>query len=187
MDRLSAVIGIIYLLGLAVAFSSARRSIPWKTVGIGLLLQLLFAVAKILVPESGPPLTAGTVRINAERTDRNLIDAAARGASRGVWLAGNIAAMLIAFITLIALGNAVLGGLGQWSGACEWLGQELTFQLLLGYLLASIAFLVGVPRSDASAVGQVIGTKLILNEFVAFGDCVGLRETMSGKAQLIAG
>jgi concentrative nucleoside transporter, CNT family len=144
------------------------------------------AVAKILVPEVGTPLTAGTVRIKAERTDSNLIDAAARGAGRGVQLAINIAAMLIAFIALVALGNAVLGGMGRWLGVSAWLGQEISFQLLLGYLLAPAAFLLGVPWVDATTVGQLIGTKLILNEFVAFVDFVELREGLTDKSRLIA-
>jgi CNT family concentrative nucleoside transporter len=143
-------------------------------------------MAKILVPETESPKTAGTAKLKVERTEANLIDAAARGAGRGVKLAINIAAMLIAFISIIYLANGVVGFIGRSSGLETLLGQEITIQLLLGFSMAPIALLMGIPLTDVVSVGQLLGVKIILNEFVAFIDLVEIREGLSAKSELIA-
>ncbi|PBJ82546.1 NupC/NupG family nucleoside CNT transporter [Lysobacteraceae bacterium NML93-0399] len=125
-------------------------------------------IAKILVPETGTPQTLGAVRVNVEKTTANVIDAAAAGAADGLKLALNVGAMLLAFIALIALLNAPLVWLGEITGLQTLLGRPTDLSALLGWALAPLAWLIGVPWEDASTVGGLIGTKVVLNEFVAY-------------------
>lgn len=128
-------------------------------------------VAKLLLPESEPSETAGGVHFKLERTDANAVDAAARGALEGMHLALNVAAMLIAFIALVALVNAVLGWVSGLLGLPVVDGRPfLSFESLLGYLMAPLAWLMGVPWTDAPQVGALLGIKTALNEFVAYLD-----------------
>ncbi|MEE2704044.1 MAG: nucleoside transporter C-terminal domain-containing protein [Myxococcota bacterium] len=121
------------------------------------------AMAKIMVPEEGTPITLGGAPQQLERETRNLIDAAAQGAAQGLQLALNVGAMLIAFVALVYL----LDGLLLWAGDLVGL-QGLSFERLLGIALAPIAFLIGVPWADAPAVGSLLGIKTVLNEFLAY-------------------
>lgn len=129
-------------------------------------------VAKIMLPEREVPLTAGTVRVKIERTTRNVIDAAASGASDGMKLAINVMAMLIAFIALIALVDKTLlwlGGLSIMAPVLDGLGQkELTLNGLLGVLFSPIAWLIGLPDQDCRAFGGLLGTAVAVNEFVSY-------------------
>ncbi len=143
-------------------------------------------MAKIMVPETGEPLTAGEVRLKIERTDVNLIEAAARGAAQGLKLALNIAAMLIAFIAMTYLLNAVLSWCGRGVGLERILGAPVTLQLLLGYLLAPLAFVMGVPLAEATSVGRLLGLKIVLNEVIAYADLAEIKETLSPRSELIA-
>jgi CNT family concentrative nucleoside transporter len=132
--------------------------------------------AKLMVPETGEPATKGTVDVRIERTDANAIDAAARGAGEGLRLALNVGAMLLAFIALVALLNALIGLIGDWTRLTPLLqgagalgdGQRLNLELLLGWLLAPLAWLMGVPWKDATVIGSLLGLKTVLNEFVAY-------------------
>jgi len=135
-------------------------------------------IAKILMPETGEPLTRGSVKIEVEKTASNLIDAAAAGASDGLRLALNIGAMLLAFIALIALLNAPLTWLGEVTGLQTLLGKPTNLATLLGYLLAPLAWVIGVPWQDANVVGSLIGQKIVINEFVAY---LQLSEIIGGK------
>jgi CNT family concentrative nucleoside transporter len=132
-------------------------------------------LAKILIPETETPATAGGAKIEIERPGANVIDAAARGASDGLHLALNIAAMLIAFIGLIALLNGILGAMHAGS-----------MQSILGRVFAPIAWLLGVKYDDCATVGQLLGTRLILNEFVAFADLGKIGATLDPKSFAIA-
>ena len=125
-------------------------------------------IAKILVPETGEPLTRGTVKMEVEKTTANVIDAAASGAGDGLRLALNIGAMLLAFIALIALVDAPLKWFGEVTGIASWLGQPTSLATLLGYLLAPIAWVIGTPWEDATVVGSLIGQKVVINEFIAY-------------------
>ena len=125
-------------------------------------------IAKILVPETGEPLTRGTVKMEVEKTTANVIDAAASGAGDGLRLALNIGAMLLAFIALIALVDAPLKWFGEVTGIASWLGQPTSLATLLGYLLAPIAWVIGIPWQDAIVVGSLIGQKVVINEFIAY-------------------
>lgn len=123
---------------------------------------LLFA--KIIMPETDKPVDQ-IEGIEAAEADKpaNVIDAAAGGASAGLQLALNVGAMLIAFIGLIALINGMLGGIGGWFGM-----PELTLEMILGLVFAPLAFLLGVPWSEATIAGEFIGLKTVANEFVAY-------------------
>ncbi|HLU13479.1 MAG TPA: nucleoside transporter C-terminal domain-containing protein [Arenimonas sp.] len=149
-------------------------------------------IAKLLVPETGEPLTRGTVRMEVEKTTSNVIDAAAAGAADGLRLALNIGAMLLAFIALIALINWPLTWIGEVTGLQSLLGKPTDLATLFGYLLAPIAWVIGVPWQDATTVGSLIGQKVVINEFVAYlqlADIVNGRVDgveLSEKGRLIA-
>ncbi len=143
------------------------------------------AIAKLMVPELGEPLTRGRVKITVPRTSRNGIDAAAQGAAQGSKLAINVIAMLVAFIALIALVNAILGAVGGLFGA-----PQLSLQMLLGYVCAPIAWVMGVPWSEATTVGTLLGEKTILNEFIAYTSLNNILTaetvTLSARSTIIA-
>ena len=140
-------------------------------------------ISKILRPETEEPLTRGTVKMEVEKTTANVIDAAAAGAGDGLRLALNVGAMLLAFIALIALLNAPLTWLGEVTGLAEMIGKPTDLATLLGFALAPIAWVIGVPWQDATVVGSLIGTKVVLNEFVAY---VGLGDVIAGKVPGVA-
>ena len=133
-------------------------------------------MAKIIVPETERPETAGRVDHRVERTEVNLIDAAATGASAGMKLVLNVVAMLIAFLSIVALINLPLGAVG------------LSLSDILGWVFAPIAFLVGVPAAEVNTVAALLGKKVILNEFVAYLDLTALKAagTLSAKSEVIA-
>ncbi|HSR50179.1 MAG TPA: NupC/NupG family nucleoside CNT transporter [Acidobacteriota bacterium] len=170
-------------------------------IGLGVNAQYLIAAsvmaapgslvaAKMLIPETEHSLTAGKVEMKIERTDVNIIDAAARGAGQGLNLALNIGAMLIAFVSIIYLLNGILGWVTGYFGA------QLTMQEILGYALAPLTFLMGVPWEDANSVGQLIGLKIVLNEFLAYDALAGMQgyaaaagdvaPQLGAKAEMIA-
>ena len=133
-------------------------------------------ISKMLVPETGTPLTRGEVKLEVERTEVNVIDAAARGAGAGLHLALNVGAMLIAFLSLVALVNWPLQSVG------------LSLEQILAWIFAPLAFVMGVPWADAGHVGTLFGEKLILNEFVAYADLIKLKAdgVLSARSELIA-
>ncbi|MFC5579332.1 NupC/NupG family nucleoside CNT transporter [Lysobacter niabensis] len=135
-------------------------------------------ISKILMPEVGEPLTRGKVKMEVEKSTANVIDAAAAGASDGLRLALNVGAMLLAFTALIALLNAPLTWLGDVTGIAAMLGKPTDMGTLLGYLLAPIAWVIGVPWQDATTVGGLIGQKIVLNEFIAY---LQLSDIIQGK------
>lgn len=137
-------------------------------------------IAKLLIPETGNPLTRGTVKMEVEKTTSNVIDAAAAGAADGLRLALNIGAMLLAFIALIALINAPLTWLGEVSGAAAALGKPTDLATIFGYVLAPIAWVIGVPWQDATTVGSLIGQKVVINEFVAY---LQLADIVNGRVE----
>jgi CNT family concentrative nucleoside transporter len=141
-------------------------------------------MAKILVPETEKPndseekITADEIEEEIEAA--NVIDAAAIGASSGLALAMNVGAMLLAFIALIALLNMMLGGIGGWFGY-----PDMTMQLILGYLFSPIAYIIGIPWSEAVQAGSLLGQKLVLNEFVAYIDFIANKEIFSAHSEAI--
>lgn len=132
------------------------------------------AISKLLYPETEEPLTAGNMNVEMKTAYSNAIDAAAAGASEGMKLALNVAAMLIAFLGLLAFVNALLG----WAGAHVGLPQ-LSLEWLLSFLMAPVAWLMGVPFADCGQVAVLLGKKTILNEFIAYLD---LKKLIDAKA-----
>jgi CNT family concentrative nucleoside transporter len=124
-------------------------------------------LAKIMVPETEDSKTAGFVKLEVEKTESSIIEAAAKGAGEGMHLGFIVGAMLIAFISLLAMINAGFGLVGT------------SMETLLGYIVAPLAFLMGVPWAEANIVGSLIGQKIVLNEFVAY---MHLSEILQGKA-----
>ncbi|CFQ49397.1 Na+ dependent nucleosidetransporter-family protein [Yersinia frederiksenii] len=124
---------------------------------------LLFA--KLMVPETEKThdTVDATTLIAEDERPANVIDAAASGAASGMQLALNVGAMLLAFIALIALLNGILGGIGGWFDY-----PQLSMELILGWVFSPIAYLIGIPWSEAMVAGSFIGQKIIVNEFVAF-------------------
>ena len=142
------------------------------------------AISKVMYPETGQSLTEGEIRIDPERPDANVIDAAARGAGEGLTLALNVAAMLLAFIALIALGNGIFGYVGGLIGF-----PQLSLQLVLGWIFAPFAWLMGIQWADAVQVGVLLGEKTVLNEFVAFLHLAQMLQEgveLSGRSVVIA-
>nr|WP_245156456.1 nucleoside transporter C-terminal domain-containing protein [Lysobacter solisilvae] len=131
-------------------------------------------IAKILIPETGEPLTRGSVKMHVEKTTANIIDAAAAGAADGLRLALNIGAMLLAFIALIAMLNWIIAGLADATHFTAWINTgratpiAINLGSILGVLLSPVAWLIGVPWEDAVIAGGLIGQKIVLNEFVAY-------------------
>lgn len=170
-----------YIQMLGQSFAEAHN-IDITTAQVNFAIQLLaasvmaapagLAISKIIYPEVEEPMTKGTVKIKVEKQAKNLIEAAAGGASDGLQLALNVGAMLIAFIALIALVNYVLGAFGDMTGLNKLLldqyNQPLSLQLIFGLLLQFLAISIGVPLQDAMKFGSLIGTKVVLNEFVAY-------------------
>jgi CNT family concentrative nucleoside transporter len=136
-------------------------------------------MAKMLVPETETPKTMGTVRLVVEQTDVNVIDAAGRGTGEGLHLALNVGAMLISFLALVALVNALLGLIP--------IGHDhLSLQKIFGWVFAPVAWSMGVPRQDASIIGNLLGTRMVLNEFVAYSQLGPLKATLDPKSFTIA-
>ena len=137
-------------------------------------------MAKLIEPETDHPVVPKVGDTSTTPRYVNLIDAAATGALDGLRMAAAIAAMLIAFVALIALVNGIL----QYFGAYVGFG-EVTLEMILGFLLSPVAWLLGVPWADASIAGSLIGQKLILNEFVAYVAYSDVSASMSPIAQAI--
>jgi CNT family concentrative nucleoside transporter len=136
--------------------------------------------AKLLVPETEVSETAGVVKVDLPKLSTNVIDAAATGATDGLKLAVNVAAMLLSFIALIALLNGLLSWVGGWVGY-----PDLTFELIIGYINAPVAWLLGVPWEDCLIVGGMLGKKLVLNEFVAYMDLKTAAPQISSRSAIL--
>lgn len=125
-------------------------------------------LSKILVPETEVPVTQGSLRMEVEKSGGSVIEAAANGAAQGVQLAINVAAMLMAFVALVAMLNFMLG----WGGGLVGM-PDLSLQGILGFILRPLAWVMGVPWQDTTYVGSLIGIKTTLNEFVAYAQFAG--------------
>jgi CNT family concentrative nucleoside transporter len=144
-------------------------------------------MAKMLVPETEVPKTMGTVRLEVERTDVNVIDAAGRGTGEGLHLALNVGAMLISFLALIALVNALLGAAGHFlAGIGVASLANLSLSMIFGWVFAPVAWAMGVPWRDAGVIGNLLGTRMALNEFVAYSQLGPLKASLDPKSFTIA-
>lgn len=133
--------------------------------------------AKILVPETETPVTSGSIDLQIEKVDQNVIDAAARGCSEGMSLAINVAAMLIGFLALIAMGNHLWGMFANLVGLTSY----TTLDSVFGLIATPFAWLLGVPSQDLTVAGILLGKKTVLNEFVAYAD---LGKILNGQFML---
>jgi len=177
--------------GLASVAGAVLAGYASMGIGLNYLIAASFMaapggllMAKILVPETENPNDRLEAQIEEEQDKEeeavNVLDAAAIGASSGLGLALNVGAMLIAFISLIALLNMMLGGIGGLFGY-----GEITMQVILGYLFAPIAYILGIPWSEAIQAGSLLGQKLVINEFVAYVDFIANKEVFSTHSQAI--
>ena len=143
-------------------------------------------IAKLLRPEIEESLTKGTVHLEIEKTATNVIEAAANGAADGVKLSLNVAGMLLAFVALITMINFPLAWISEIIGFQTLSGEPLSMSLILGYLLSPLAWIIGVPWSEATIVGGLIGEKIVLNEFVDYLHLGQSKDTLSTHSVLIS-
>lgn len=138
-------------------------------------------IAKLMEPETGETETGGNTKLEMPKTDSNILEAAARGTSEGLQLMLNVVAMLIAFVALVALVN---GGFGWIHGYLAWFPESL--QVVLGWVGRPVAWLLGVSWQDSGAVGGLLGTRAVLNEFIAYSDLSPLKATLDPRSFTIA-
>lgn len=122
-------------------------------------------IAKIMIPETEEPITKGNFEMEMENIDANVIDAAARGTSEGLTLALNVGAMLLSFIAIVGLLNALVGAVGQFFGM-----DYLSIEWILGRIFAPLSFIMGVPWQDTVQAGNLLGQKVVINEFYAYAN-----------------
>lgn len=164
------MLGNAYAQAQGVALDVGRLMFAEQLLGASLMAApAALVIAKILYPETKEPVTKGEVKMNIEQPNANGIDAAASGASTGLKLAANVGAMLLAFIALLAMGNYFLESFGSLTGLNALVPNgTLRIETILGWLIAPIAYIIGVPWQDAVNMGSLLGTKVVLNEFVAY-------------------
>ena len=171
--------------------ASVAGSILAGYAGLGVDLKYLIAacfmaapgglmMAKLILPETETPKNDLADLNQPEEKNVNVIDAAAAGAASGLQLAMNVGAMLLAFVALIALLNGLIGWVGSFFGA-----GDLTLQVMLGYVLQPLAFVIGVPWQEAQLAGSFIGQKVVINEFYAYADFINHKEQLSEHSQAI--
>lgn len=164
-----AMLGTSFATANGLDIQVAQQLFAERLLGASLMAApAALVIAKILYPETEESATAGDVSISVEKTDANGIDAAATGAGVGLSLALNVGAMLLAFIALLAMFNGFFGWVSDSIGLTGLLGAPLSIEMVLGWALAPIAWLIGVEWADATIMGSLIGTKIVLNEFVAY-------------------
>src|SRR5438309_654659 len=138
-------------------------------------------MAKILEPETATPQTLGGVKVEIPRTDVNVVDAAARGTTDGLHLMLNVIAMLVSFIALIALANGLFGWI---HGLLGWF--PVNIQTVLGWVFSPIAWVMGVPWHDSGTIGGLLGTRMVLNEFIAYAQLGPLKAALDPVSFTIA-
>ena len=138
-------------------------------------------MAKLFEPETEVPETYGKVKLEMPKQDVNLLDAAARGTSEGLNLMLNVIAMLVSFVALVALLN---GGFAAVHRYAEWFPANL--QTVLGWIFQPIAWLMGVPSQDSGTIGSLLGTRMVLNEFIAFAQLGPLKAQLDPRSFIIA-
>src|SRR5579859_1545314 len=140
-------------------------------------------MAKMLVPETEQSLTAGRVEMPAMEKESNILGAIARGTGDGLSLALNVGAMLITFIALLALLNAMMGGIHNWPHMA-WFPDSM--QTLFGWVFSPVAWLIGIPWHDAPKIGNLLGTRMVINEFVAFSQLGPMKGSLDPRSFTIA-
>jgi len=143
-------------------------------------------MAKMFVPETEHPKTAGKVELEVGKTDVNFLGAVARGTGDGMHLAINVAAMLISFLALIALANGVLGGLHNLFGRYGFGSFPSSLEMIFGWVFAPVAWLIGVPWHDCGTIGNLLGTRMVLNELIAYSQLGPLKAALDPRSFTIA-
>jgi concentrative nucleoside transporter, CNT family len=147
-------------------------------------------ISKMLVPETESPVTAGRVEMTDEEMgeykSENLLGAVAKGTTDGLYLTLNVAAMLISFLALIALADGIMGSVHNGIARLGWSGFPSSFEQIFGVLFAPVAWVIGIPGHDVSAIGSLLGTRMILNEFVAFSRLAEIRASLDPRSYTIA-
>jgi len=187
------ILGSAYAIKNGIPLEQAQQLFATRLLGASVMAAPAgIVISKIIYPETGDPVTKGTLKIEVEKNASNVIEAAANGAADGWKLAINVGAMLLAFIALIALMNYLLNGFGDLINVNEYLmaifGQPLSFQLLIGLVMQFVAFGIGVPWEDALNFGSMLGIKVVLNEFVAYtemGTLVEMGKILNEKTILM--
>ncbi|MBP3193720.1 NupC/NupG family nucleoside CNT transporter [Natronogracilivirgula saccharolytica] len=166
------MLGDAYAVANEVSLNVGRQLFAEQLLGASIMAAPAAIIfAKILYPETDKPATMGDVEISVEKKDANGIDAASSGAAEGLRLALNVGAMLLAFIALLAMINSMFMWFGDTIGLERiFPGFELTMQSLLGVIFAPLMFILGVPWADAVTAGSMLGTKIVLTEFIAYSD-----------------
>ena len=137
-------------------------------------------ISKLMIPETEQSVTLGHVELAVEEKHANVIDAATKGALDGMKLTLNVVAMLIAFLGLVALVDAILGLVGEWTGALFGYNWHWSLAALFGYVFAPFAYLLGIPWSDCFYAGELLGKKMVLNEFIAYAQMMEWSQPDSG-------
>ena len=150
----------------------------------------VFVISKIMYPEDGTPKTGENIDIKVEKTHVNVIDSISAGAADGMQVGISVTAMIIALVALVAMIDWMLGGIGSFIyNTCHiggtWL-PDLSLKFILGKLFSLLALVMGVPLSDITTVGGLMGEKIVLNEMVAYMDLTSIKHMLSDKAFLIA-
>jgi CNT family concentrative nucleoside transporter len=143
-------------------------------------------VAKMLVPETGQPKTMGTVHMEGVERDSNFLAAIARGTREGLGMAVNVGAMLVAFLALIALTNGLMGGIHNWLGGHGVVWFPTNLQQIFGWAFAPVAWVIGVPWHDCVQIGNLLGTRMVLNELVAFSYLGPMKGMLDPRSYTIA-
>ncbi|WP_372007400.1 NupC/NupG family nucleoside CNT transporter [Paenibacillus chitinolyticus] len=164
--------------GIMVAYAALGIPIAYLLSASLMSAPAGLIIAKIMIPETDTPVEAGSRELEEEDSDTkdNLINIISKGASAGMRMAVQIIAMLIAFVSMVALLNGLLGWVGSWFGY-----GDLSLQMILGWLFAPLAFVIGVPWSEATITGSFLGQKFVMNEMIAFGSFAKEMEHLSPK------
>ncbi|MGE6226784.1 NupC/NupG family nucleoside CNT transporter [Paenibacillus chitinolyticus] len=164
--------------GIMVAYAALGIPIAYLLSASLMSAPAGLIIAKIMIPETDTPVEAGSRELEEEDSDTkdNLINIISKGASAGMRMAVQIIAMLIAFVSMVALLNGLLGWIGSWFGY-----GDLSLQMILGWLFAPLAFVIGVPWSEATITGSFLGQKFVMNEMIAFGSFAKEMEHLSPK------
>jgi len=143
-------------------------------------------MAKMLVPETEKPLTAGRVEMPEMEKEANFLGAISRGTVDGLHLALNVGAMLITFLALLALINALMGGGHNWLAGQGVAGFPSSLQQIFGWIFAPVAWVIGIPWRECATIGNLLGTRMVINEVVAFTQLGGMRATLDPRSFTIA-
>ncbi len=188
------MLGVAFAESMQISISEAELLFATHLLGASVMAApAALIISKIMFPETTEPETKGSVKVSVEKNASNAIEATAIGAADGLKLALNVAAMLIAFIALIAMSNYILEAIGSVTGLnaviLEHYDQPFNLQFIFGFVLQFLAYGIGVPWESSLEFGRLIGTKVVLNEFVAYLDMsnlIKLKELVNEKAILMA-